>query len=251
MTQDEILIRAFVTGKTKEFLTAHPGWRGTGVEEEKVAGFLQRRAQGEPLAYILGFKEFYGRKFEVTPDTLIPRPETEFLVETGKSLMPKKVLDVGTGSGCIAISLALELPEAEVEAVDVSEKALTVAAKNASALGAKVEFYLSDLLDSVEGDFDLVVANLPYVSRNWDWTGPELKYEPEQALFAEDEGLIVMKRLVGQVSTQARSRYLLLELDPSQRRAMTEFGGKYGFTVAETGVNSEFVLLLECTEKTK
>ena len=245
MIQDEFLIRAFVTGQTKEFLTAHPDWRGTEVEEEKIAEFLQRRSQGEPLAYILGFKEFYGRRFEVTPDVLIPRPETEFLIDIVKSLTPKKVLDVGTGSGCIAVSLALELPETEVEAVDISEKALAVAEKNASALEAKVDFYLSDLLEKVEGDFDLIVANLPYVSRNWEWTGAELAYEPEQALFAEDEGLAVIKRLIAQVGEQNRSKYLLLELDPSQKEEVERFGEKYGFSVVKTGVNSEFALLLE------
>ena len=249
MIQDETILRAFVTGKTKEFLTAHPDWRGTAVDEKKISDLLQRRVKGEPLAYILGFKEFYGRKFRVSPDVLIPRPETEFLVDIAKELSPKKIVDVGTGSGCIAISLALELPKTEVEAVDLSEKALVVAEENSLTLGAKVRFYQSDLLDKVEGNFDLVVANLPYVSRKWEWTGPELAFEPEQALFTEDEGLAIIKRLIEQIDVRGCCKYLLLELDSSQKEEVGRFGERHNFNVVKTGVQSEYALLLEYNRK--
>lgn len=129
--------------------------------------------------------DFYGRDFIVTPDVLIPRPETEMMVDAvlslvGKSILPGvkpnkpklsqeiKILDVGTGSGCIAITLKKEIPKAQVSASDVSEKVLKIARKNAENLGAKVRFLRSDLLDDISGDFDVIVANLPYVDENWD-----------------------------------------------------------------------------------
>ncbi|MBQ5812052.1 peptide chain release factor N(5)-glutamine methyltransferase, partial [Candidatus Saccharibacteria bacterium] len=145
--------------------------------------------------------DFYGRNFIITPDVLIPRPETEMMVDAvlslaGKAYLPgvkpaprvlpknPRILDVGTGSGCVAVSLALELPEASITACDVSEKALKVAQENAKSLRAEVKFIQSDLLEGVSGDYDVVVANLPYVDENWDWIDKEaLGKEPAIALY--------------------------------------------------------------------
>lgn len=154
-----------------------------------------RRASGEPLAYIFEFKEFYGRKFKVSPEVLIPRPETEGLIELvrGLDLSEKpKFLEIGTGGGCIAVTLAAEFPRAKVVATDVSEGALEMARENNATLGAGVEFYRGDLLEDLpddSGGFDVLVANLPYVDEEWEWLDKRtLDFEPKLALYAEDGG---------------------------------------------------------------
>lgn len=202
------------------------------------------------------FCDFYGREFLVTSDVLIPRPETEAAVDmvlslAGKSYLPgvsvppsvlprrPKILDVGTGSGCIAVTLKLELPEALVLACDVSEKALLVARENAEKFGVcggktGVEFKKSDLLcaygkcDKNEPDFDVIVANLPYVDRNWEWISG-LENEPEIALFAKDGGLAVIFRLLRQVRN--RTRYLIIEADPCQHDRIKEEIKKYKYEI--------------------
>ena len=203
----------------------------------------------KPKAYVEGRAEFYGREFLVTPDVLIPRPETEAMVDmvlslAGKPYLPgvvvpdavlpanPRILDVGTGSGCVAVTLKLELPGAEVTACDVSEKALKVAVKNAEKWGMDgeetgVEFVKSDLLSALKkrDDFDLIVANLPYVDRSWGWLDEEvLGYEPEVALYAEDGGLEVIFRLLEQA--QNRTRFLILEADPCQHERIVSFAEK-------------------------
>lgn len=224
---DSELIVAFVLGKDRTFVHAHPEYVFTEVELSKIQDFATRRGAGEPLAYILGAKEFYGHNFRVTRDTLIPRPETEVLIDLAKTLNAQKILDVGTGSGCIAITLALEMPQAEIEAVDISPKALEIAQENAKNLGAKVKFYQSDLLENTE-KYDIIVANLPYVDKNWDWLGPELDYEPETALYADDGGLELIKKLINQAPQHLnRDGYLLLEADRSQHEKIASYASDY------------------------
>ena len=221
---DAELILANSLGKDRVFLHAHPDYELSEIEEAKAGSDLARRANHEPLAYILGYKEFYGRKFTVTPDVLIPRPETEAIINLAKELKPQKILDVGTGSGCIAITLKLELPGSDVFAVDISPKALKIAVKNAADLGAKIAFAESDLLSGVQGEYDLIIANLPYVDKKWDWLSPELRYEPDLALYAEDAGLYDIKRLVGQVKAHlTKNDTLILESDLSQHAKIQEF----------------------------
>lgn len=221
---DAELIVADVLQKDRTFLHAHPEYEFTDAELKQVEADTMRRALGEPLAYILGHKEFYGRNFEVNQDTLIPRPETEALINVIKEIKPRHVLDVGTGSGCIAITAALELPETEVDAVDISLKALAVAKRNATNLGANVNFYQSNLLEKTEGQYDLIVANLPYVDREWDWTSPELAYEPQTALYAEDGGLALIKQLIEQAPAHlCKHGYLILEADLSQHKKIANY----------------------------
>ena len=223
---DAVLILAHSLGKDRTFLHAHPEFDLSDAVLAKINAAVARRALGEPLAYILGFKEFYGRNFTVTHDTLIPRPETEALIEVIKSLKPRKILDVGTGSGCIAVTLALELPETEVDAVDISLKALAAARENAENLGAKVDFYQSNLLEKVDGQYDLIVANLPYVDASWDWLGPELDFEPQTALYAEDGGLALIKQLIEQAPAHLKPHgHLILEADRSQHQKIASYAG--------------------------
>ena len=204
-------------------------------------------------AYKTGIQDFYGRDFLVTPDVLIPRPETEALVDVvlglaGKSYLPgvkpekaqipkdATILDVGTGSGCIAITLALELPKAKVVGVDISEKVLKIARKNSANLHApQCRFLTSDLTEAVNvADFDVIVANLPYVDRNWEWISEDLNEEPEMALFAEDGGLDLIKALLRQLNegwngAMRRGRFLCLEADPCQHDTIIEYAKNLGF----------------------
>ena len=223
---DAELILAHALNKERVFLHAHPDYELTESEQKKAEDYLNRRQNHEPVAYILGSKEFYGREFAVTPDTLIPRPETEAIIDLVKelSLEKPKILDVGTGSGCIAITLKLELPESDVIAVDISEKALAVAEKNANNMHANLEFKKSDLLKNVDEKFDIIVANLPYVDKNWDWLSPELDFEPETALYSEDFGLKDIKNLILESNTKlAEQGKLILESDISQHEAIESF----------------------------
>ena len=182
-------------------------------------------------------QDFYGRDFLITQDVLIPRPETEQLIDmilnlAGKPYLPgvrpsKRVLpetpiilDVGTGSGCIATTLALELPEAKVYASDVSEKAIEVAQKNAATHGAPISFIISYLLENVNFTPDVIVANLPYVNESWDWLDKDsLSREPSLALYAKDHGLALIKELID----TADSEFLILEADPCQHEAITNY----------------------------
>ena len=221
-------------------------------------------------------KDFYGRDFLVSKDVLVPRPETEQLVDmvlalSGRAYLPGMVapqrvlpeepviLDVGTGSGCIAVTLALEIPEAEVHALDISEPALKIAKQNATDLKAKVKFYQSDLLDDYDGpEPDVIVANLPYVDKNWSWVDEEaLSSEPSLALYAEDGGLKLILKLVELLFrsrvTSARLHgaralslgsslrispkkqfQLILEADPCQHEEIIKYAKERGFVYEET-----------------
>ena len=171
------------------------------VNDLALEGLLQRREQGEPLAYILGYREFFGRRFRVDTNVLIPRQETEVLVETALEFNREKcrVLDIGTGSGCIAITLKLERPEWEVWATDISSSALQVARENAETLGADICFRHSDLMQQLDGEkFGLIVSNPPYIGRSEALPKEVKEFEPETALFAEDNGLALYRLLAEQ-----------------------------------------------------
>lgn len=183
----------------RTFVLTHPEHK---VNDLALEGLLQRRENGEPLAYILGYREFYTRRFRVDSNVLIPRQETEVLVETALALPSDqlRVLDIGTGSGCIAISLKLERPNWEVWATDISSSALQVARENAETLGADISFRHSDLLEQLAGEkFDLIVSNPPYIGRNEVIPREVREHEPDSALFADDNGLALYQRLVATV----------------------------------------------------
>jgi release factor glutamine methyltransferase len=161
---------------------------------------VTRRAAHEPVAYILGRKEFRRITLSVDPRVLIPRPETELLVEVGLTLPSgASVVDVGTGSGAVALALASERPDLSVWATDVSSEALEVARANGFHLGVEVEFVQSDLLAGLDRPFDAVLANLPYVAAGAELPPDVARYEPTGALFAGEDGLDVIRRLVDEV----------------------------------------------------
>ncbi len=177
---------------------------------------VQRRSVGhEPIAYLLGTKGFRHIDLDVDPRVLIPRPETELLVEVGLELPPgARVADVGTGSGAVALALKHERPDLHVVATDVSGDALDVARANAARLGLDVAFARGDLLDAVEGDLDAVLSNPPYVAEGARLAPDILRHEPPGALFAGADGLEVVRRLVPQAA--ARAPFVALEIGQGQ-----------------------------------
>ena len=248
-------------GLDRSYLVAHGEEELPAAAEAKLAAALERRVQGEPLAYIVGEKEFYGRNFRVNSRVLIPRPETEALVDLVRERMQSsvragRILEIGTGSGCLAVTLALELPEAEVVATDVSAEALMVARENAERLGvaarvgerrsgeparsdvgARVEFRQADLLAGLAGEFEVLVANLPYVDANWEWLDRKsLDYEPAGALYSERNGLAHYARLLAQLGAakaKVRARWLVLEADPCQQEELARLAVARGWRPAE------------------
>jgi len=207
----------FVIGCERSHLFAHPEREVSSEEAAQFQLLVSRRALGEPSQYILGVREFFGRDFEVNPAVLIPRPETELLVEAVLEKAPDgaRILDVGAGSGCIAVTLACERPSLELCAVDISEPALAVAQNNARRHQAGVEFRRGDLTKPFEGElFDVVVSNPPYVAeRDRPTMSREVRREPELALFAGVDGLDIYRRLIPAVARVLKPGGLLaLEL---------------------------------------
>jgi release factor glutamine methyltransferase len=215
---------------TRAFLLTYPEAVLTSDQAVIYERWLCRRARQEPIQYILGRQDFFGLTFTVTPDVLIPRPETEHLVEALLKRLPHdrplRIADVGTGSGAIAVALAVHLPRAQITALDISRAALAVAQQNAAAhsVADQVRFVVSDLLDAVGGEtYDAVVSNPPYVAETDRETleAQVRDYEPHQALFAGRSGLEIYERLV----PQARGRlvpdgWLALEIGYGQQNAL-------------------------------
>jgi release factor glutamine methyltransferase len=197
------LLLAHVLSVQREHLYAHDDRSLGDGELQALEDLLYDRIGGVPLQYIVGRQEFYGRYFQVNPAVLIPRPETEYAVEAvlervGTNAGRPRILDVGTGSGCIAVTLALEIPDAKVFAADISEPAIRVALRNAAALGAEVGFACMDVLDAISASFDFIVSNPPYVRRD-EITRLQREvreHEPHVALFSPDDELAIYRRLV-------------------------------------------------------
>src|SRR6266567_4812815 len=209
------LLLMFVLGCDRAYLYGHPERELTQEEQSRYEDALARRSQGMPAQYITGHQEFWGMDLIVTPAVLIPRPETEHLIETVLTLAAEngsstndrpfskdlRIADIGTGSGCIALALAKEFPHAEVHATDISTAALEVARANAARhqLEHRVQFHETDLLAGMDpGAFDFVVSNPPYVGESEeDHVQLEVrKFEPRKAVFAGPSGLEVIQRLI-------------------------------------------------------
>jgi release factor glutamine methyltransferase len=209
-----VLLRTLL-GVNDAYLVAHAH---DSVGEPQAAQFralAARRAAGEPIAYLVGEREFYGQVFKVTPAVLIPRPETELLVELALQRAPRRVLDLGTGSGCIAISIALACPAADVMALERSEAALAVARDNAARLRARnVTLQHSDWFDAVNGQrFDVIVSNPPYVAAgDAHLSQGDLRFEPAAALVSGVAGFDDLDRIIaGARAHLAPGGWLLLE----------------------------------------
>ncbi len=196
-------------------------------------GLVARRAKGEPVAYLVGHKEFMGLDFEVTPDVLVPNPDTEVLVQRAVAIAREseralRVADVGTGSGCIAIAVAHYATNTEVWATDISEKALAVAASNVARhrLGDRVHLVTGDLMQTLSGEFDLVCANLPYVAAGASLPA-EVVAQPRGALYAEDRGAALVNRLLVEAPAHLKpGGRVLAELDPAIVATASETAGR-------------------------
>ena len=237
---DAEIILAHTIKHPRTYLHAHGDEEISPRTEDIANSRIDLRTDRVPVAYIIGHKEFYGRKFQVNPSVLIPRPESEQLITLLKQLLPdtaalpgvesKRLVDIGTGSGCLGVTAKLEFPELSVALTDINRHALAVAKKNAELTGAKVDTFVSDLLADYPYSPDIVLANLPYVDRTWDFLSPELANEPDEALYAEDGGLAIIKRCIEQVAARGKQgTLLLLEADTSQLDAISQYGHRHKF----------------------
>lgn len=202
--REAVSLMMHTLGKDRTFLYAHREYVLSDAEEKKFLGYLDRRANREPLQYITGVQEFYGLEFEVTPDVLIPRPETELLAEHGIFCMKirghGRFLEIGVGSGCISISMLKNVPDARAVAVDISPAAIAVAERNAIRHGVRdrIEFIHGDVYDGVEGKFSIIVSNPPYIPDD-ELAGlmKEVRgFEPPPALAGGSDGLNILRRII-------------------------------------------------------
>lgn len=227
--RDAELLTMYLVGIDLAALLAHPERTLTQAQAEEFDSLLARRLNSEPIQYILGKQEFFGLTLKVTPDVLIPRPETEFLVESLLGRVDRtgfiEIADVGTGSGAIAIALARELPRSMVTAIDISADALSVARQNAEQNGVldRMRFLEADLLENFTiPTFDAVVSNPPYVASVEKLEAQVERYEPHVALFAGATGLKVYERLIPQAHRALRpGGWLLLEIGAGRKAAIS------------------------------
>lgn len=240
---DSELILAHILRRSREWLLAHDATALTQSQQRQVRQLLLQRTQRQPIAYLTGRRDFYGHSFLVNEQVLVPRPESEVILAMLDELMQdnhlRTVLDVGTGSGCLAISIKLTHPDLVVSACDISESALLVARRNAARLlssGQQIKFYQSDLLSGlpVSSRFDLIVANLPYLSPGQDGLSPELAYEPATALYADDDGLSLIKQLITTAPARLTPHgYLLLEMNTKQIETAVSYATGYRYQVVK------------------
>ncbi|MDD5214798.1 MAG: peptide chain release factor N(5)-glutamine methyltransferase [Methylococcales bacterium] len=239
---DAEVLLAFVLGKNRSYLRA---WNDKILNEQEILQFeslLSQRQQGVPIAYLTGTREFWSRDFFVSPDVLIPRPDTEILIEHCLEMIPQdlpfQILDLGTGSGIIAITLACERPNAKIIAVDASESALKVAQKNAAFHNCQnIEFILSDWFSNVpQRKFDLIVSNPPYICENDEHlTQGDVRFEPKSALVAAENGLRDIFDITKNAKNYLTSNgQLLFEHGYNQAKDVQTILGNLGFVNVQT-----------------
>lgn len=225
LRRDADVLLADLLGRSVAYVHAHGELE---IDEERFDSLMRRRLGGEPLQYIRGRADFYGREFLVDDRVLIPRPETELLVEEALRRLPRgaRVLDIGAGSGCVAVTLALERPDLSIFATDVSLAALAVARRNCDRLGARVRLAASDVLDALRGPFDAVVSNPPYIAAGDVATlQAEVRdHEPHRALTPGVRGTEVIERLFA-------APLVLMEIGFGQEGAVRAIATERGYRV--------------------
>lgn len=251
---DAEVLLANALDEDRSWLHAHSGHSLQGSTLYNIDEQIIRRMKHEPIAYILGKKEFYGREFIVNSDTLQPRPETETMIELLTKLVNSQqstvgnksklqVIDIGTGSGCIAITVKLELPDCEVTATDISEACLSVARENAEILGAEITVTKSNLLEDINikdiAD-SILCCNLPYVPDKYE-INESARYEPALALFGGEDGLDYYRELFTQLSRQSTvdsrqrgPKYVLTESLKEQHTNLAKFAELAGYELTES-----------------
>ena len=243
-TREALHIAAAAVGRPAASVFAHPEWPINDAELERLQRLTARRVDREPLAYVLGIKEFWSLPFAVTPATLTPRPETETLVEAALALSPAgrgpaRLLDLGTGSGCLLLAVLGERPAAHGVGVDRSEAAVRVARANAATIGLadRAAFVVGDWLSPIGGRFDLVVANPPYVAdAEIDRLEPEVaRHEPRLALAGGADGLDAYRRILPEISrVLTRSGVAILEVGAGQVSAVADLARAARLQLVET-----------------
>jgi len=227
------ILLSFCLGKDKEYLYTHPEQRLTETQLKNYKKLIARRLKKEPIAYLIKQKEFYGLNFYVNKNVLIPRPETELIIdEVLKTITnnqkPITIADIGTGSGCIAVTLAKLLAKAKITAVDISPSALKIAKKNAKKHNVfkKIKFLQGDLIKPLKNQrFDLIIANLPYLTKKELTNVP---YEPKPALNGGKDGLFYIKKFLSQVKNNIKPTSIIyLEISPPQVNKIKNLVKKY------------------------
>lgn len=242
---DAELILVFVLKKDRTWLHAHPDHSLDPKNLKKCEQLLARRIAQEPLAYIFGSKEFYGRDFVVNENVLVPRPESETFIEIIKNYAEKNIsfVDIGTGCGILAITVALEQPSWHGTATDISDLSLRVAKKNAKKYGVSLIFKNQSLIEGDDQKYDLMLANLPYVPSELRGKA-DISREPELALFADENGLELYRQLFEQIiDRQQKPRLVLTESLLNQHSKMAELAIQAGYGLKDTvGLVQSFVL---------
>jgi release factor glutamine methyltransferase len=233
---DVLVILEDLLKKDRAWLLAHQEQIIQGSDLEKLNTIVVQRSSHMPLAYIRSKAEFYGREFIVSTDTLVPRPETEGIIDilkTFKNTENMRLLDVGTGSGCIAITLALELPFIHVSACDIDSSCIEITKKNMDHLHASIKVYEDDLIAHAE-PCDIIVANLPYVPTNVQ-INRAAAYEPSHAIFGGIDGLEPFRELFKQLRAKAwRPKYIITESLPSSHNSLVDIAKAAGYQVLIT-----------------
>ncbi len=234
---DAELLLSLVLKKNKEYLYTYPELKLNQKQTKKYQSLIEKRSAYYPIPYTLGYKEFYGLKFKVNENVLIPRPETELLVDATRRVVEAdptgrlRIVEIGTGSGCIAISLVKNGVK-KITATDISAKALQIAKKNAqlNKVSSKIKFIKSNLLDKLKKEkIDILIANLPYLKNKY--TDKSIRYEPIEALYGGKNGLYYYQKLFEQISKlhayrqtgKYQPKYILIELDPKQIKPLTTY----------------------------
>jgi len=236
---DAELIVAHVTTRNRAWVLAHTDDVFPELAQRQAQAFLKRRLDREPLVHITGQREFYGLDFEITPEVLTPRVETEQMVEWAVKYAPQnsRLIDIGTGSGAIAVTIKSVRPDLSVTATEVSEAALEIARRNAAVHQTDIIFVLSDLWESVEGRFETICTNLPYLK---DEARTELmeevKREPDVALFGGPDGLDIYRRFLAAIPKRITpGGYLFTECDPWQQPDLVREASHYSLSPIEQG----------------
>jgi len=256
---DSLILTEFSLGIDRAKLLSEPAQEISSEDEAKLNNLLNRRAAHEPIAYIRGYTEFYGRNFVITPAVLEPRPETETMIELLLKLVGSDdsglqrdkdllILDVGTGSGALGITAQLELPEAQVDLIEIDEQAIQVAKTNVDKFTSGINIVKSDLLEGCPSDYVILLCNLPYVPDDYQ-INHAAGHEPRLAIFGGPDGLDLYRKLFRQIASRTNQPlYILTESLPPQHDALTSIATEYGYKLQET---DSFVQVFKLSAKSK
>lgn len=234
---DAELLLAHTVRKNRAWVLAHTNDALSSHQAADFESFISRRSERIPVVHLTGNREFYALDFEITSDVLTPRVETEAMVEWAIQYSPKnsKLIDIGTGSGAIAVAIAIHRPDLGITATDITEEALAVARRNTKTHGTSITLVKSDLWEHVHESFNTIVTNLPYLRTDADLM-PEVRKEPAIALFGGDDGLDLYRRFLLDLPEHLiPGGYLFTECDPWQHEAIIAQAAKFGLVPIEQG----------------